>query len=228
MNKMVSRTVFAATLLGVAGHALAVSLTVQVFDRDGRALHDAVVLIDSANRQGAALPVLDAVVVQENLKFSPNLSLVTVGSKATFQNLDTWDHHVILGPMSPAGDYVDHSATTQLRLAARGKTNGVPSEARVVNRAGPHLLGCHLHASMRGYLYAADTPWAGITGADGKVTIRQVPDGPVKVRIWHPNQLLETPVTTATVGAAADSLSIKTQVAPSVRKKPRSEDPYYQ
>lgn len=217
-----------SVLIGAAAPALAGDLSVQVLDRHGRNLADAVVLVESANRQGAALPTLDAVIVQENLRFAPNVALVSVGAKAVFQNMDRWDHHVILGAMSPAGDYVDHSATTQLRLPARVKGTGAPAEAKVISRAGPHLLGCHLHASMRGYVYAADTPWAGVTAADGKVLIRQVPDGSIKVKVWHPNQLLETPPTNASVGPAMNALTIKTQVTPPLQKQSRSEEIYYE
>ncbi|PTT85178.1 plastocyanin, partial [Pelomonas sp. HMWF004] len=104
-------------LLITAAAAQAADLTVTVLDRNGKPLPDAVVLVGSSGQGPRPPAVLEAGVTQEKLRFIPAITVVGPGSKISFSNLDTWDHHVILGLMGPGGVYVDPGLNTQLRLA---------------------------------------------------------------------------------------------------------------
>jgi hypothetical protein len=149
-----------------------------------------------------------------------------LGGKVAFSNLDGWDHHVILGVMGPGGVYVDPGQNTQFRLAARVAGKAPASDSKVLSQPGPYLLGCHIHASMRGHVYVADTPWAKLDGEDGKAVLQGLPEGPARVRIWHPDQLVEGAPTAVQVAAAGSAVTITTQIAPARRKRPAA-DPYF-
>lgn len=64
-------------------------------------------------------------------------------------------------------------------------------------------LGCHLHGSMRGSIYVADSPWVVKTNDEGVATVDNLPEGPAKVRLWYPRQLLEQAAIPVTVTATA-------------------------
>ncbi|XVJ69347.1 MAG: hypothetical protein HEQ39_06610 [Rhizobacter sp.] len=57
-----------------------------------------------------------------------------------------------------------------------------------LTQVGAITLGCHLHSSMHGRLYMADTPWFGKTDAHYKVSIDNVPDA-ATVLVCHMDQL---------------------------------------
>ncbi|MBX3627808.1 MAG: plastocyanin [Rhizobacter sp.] len=192
-------------LVASTAHAGTVQLTVT--DKDGKPAPDVVVLVQAANKgtvTPAAKPVL---IVQEGSRFVPFLTVVPVGSTLRFVNKDAYDHHVRSTPSGPLGA-IAPAKTFELRLdadpiaEARGggdaypsgpakKKSGISSADLKMDAAGPIGLGCHIHGSMRGQVYVADTPWFGKTDANGVVTIEGVPDGPAQLTLWHPDQLQE-------------------------------------
>ncbi|WP_457323548.1 plastocyanin [Roseateles sp. P5_E11] len=220
------RAFLGTLLLLAAGAAQAADLTVTVMDRNGKPLADAVVLVDSAVQGLRPTTVMEATVVQEKLRFVPTVSVVGLGAKVSFSNLDTWDHHVILGLMGAGGVYVDPGQNTQFRLAGRVGNKPPASDSKVLGQPGAYLLGCHIHGSMRGHIYVADTPWAKLGGEDGKAVLQGLPEGPARVRIWHPDQLVEGSPTDVKVAATGSAVTITTQIAPARKKRPAG-DPYF-
>lgn len=209
-----------ATALGLLALALpaaqAADLSVRVLDKQGQPLPDAVVLVESVNGVPAT-PPRDATIRQEKLRFKPYVTVVQTGARVHFTNQDAWDHHVILGPVGPGGFYLDAAQNQQMRLA--GKTGDtVARDQRVVSKPGAYLLGCHLHGSMRGHLYVADTPWAHVTEADGQALVSGLPAGPVRVRVWHPDQVLDGPAQPLDLPASGSAVTVQTAIAP-VRRK---------
>ncbi len=206
----------AAALLPLAAQAATVQVT--VLGRDGKPLADAVVVIEptSGTKPPAPAPV-SAVINQQKMQFVPGTSVLPVGSRVTFTNLDSWEHHVRGMPAGLASLSADASAGFELRLD--GKAEGKePARAEVtLSKAGAMQLGCHLHGSMRGFIFVADSPWTLVTDANGVATLQGVPEGAAKVRVVHADQLLEgapiavniTPVT---------ALSLPTQVQPRRRR----------
>jgi hypothetical protein len=123
------RAILLASLCLVSAVVQAADLTVTVLDRNGRPLADAVVLVDSSVQGVRPAPVLEASITQEKLRFVPAVTVVGLGAKLSFSNLDSWDHHVILGLMGAGGVYLDPGHNTQFRLAGRvrGKPPAVDS-----------------------------------------------------------------------------------------------------
>lgn len=214
-----------ASLLAAAA-AQAADLTVTVLDRTGKPLADAVVLVDSSVQGVRPAPMLEATVAQEKLRFTPAVSVVGLGAKVSFTNLDSWDHHVILGLMGAGGVYVDPGQNTQFRLAGRVGGRPPAADSKVLAQPGAWLLGCHIHGSMRGHIYVADTPWAKLGGEDGKAVLKGLPEGPARVRIWHADQLVDGAPTAVQIGPQGNAVSIPTQIAPARKKRPAG-DPYF-
>jgi len=201
----------AASLMALAAQAASAgAVQISVHDRDGKPVADVVVLVEPAVKSAMNPSAATLVIEQRDLKFAPFLSVVPVGSTVRFINRDSYDHHVRSGPSGPLGS-IPSVKNFELRLdaaeakdgakdAARRKTGtgtsaGMSSADVKMDAPGPIALGCHLHSSMRGQLYVADTPWYAKTDASGVATIDGVPDGPAEARLWHPDQLQEqTPV----------------------------------
>lgn len=216
-------TLLSSFLMLAAVAAQAADLTVTVLDRNGKPLPDAVVLVDSSVQGPRPAPVLEATVSQEKLRFVPAVTVVGLGAKVVFNNLDSWDHHVILGLVGAGGVYVDPGLNTQMRLAGRVAGKPPQTDSKVLSQPGAYLLGCHIHASMRGHIYVADTSWAKLGGEDGKAVLAGLPEGPARVRIWHPDQLVDGGPTAVQVAAGGSALTVSTQIVPARRKKPAGD-----
>jgi plastocyanin len=172
--------------------AFAGNLQVSVIDKEGKPVPDAVVVLVSPNLGGAktALPTQISI-NQEKMRFIPAVSIVAVGAKARFINNDPWEHHV----RGSAAGVMQFNADTADGFVLRmdGKTEGKAAKTAdaVFDKAGAILLGCHLHASMRGHVYVSDSPWATLTNAEGLANFDAVPDGAVQVKVWHADQFID-------------------------------------
>ena len=196
--------------------ASAGSLSVSVVDKDGKPVPDAIVVVMPANK--SALPKtplpMQAAINQEKMQFIPAVTLVPVGAKVRFVNSDPWDHHV---RSSPAGIGQVSTANAGFELRLEGKPDGKPAKTTDVTMdkpgvMGATLLGCFIHGSMRGYVYVSDSPWAVKTGADGIATFDDLPDGAAQVKLWQSDQLIDMPLQSATIGAAAAKNSFQLMV----------------
>ena len=77
---------------------------------------------------------------------------------------------------------------------AAATADKVASAEVTFDKPGLVVLGCHLHGSMRGHVFVANTPWVAVTDASGSATIADVPDGAAELRTWSPEQLIDQPV----------------------------------
>ncbi|RQP26208.1 cupredoxin domain-containing protein [Piscinibacter terrae] len=206
-----------AAVAGVAGVANAGTLQISVTDKDGKPAQDVVVLVEPATKVAPKAPAAPVQVVQQDLKFSPFLTVVPVGTTLRFINKDSYDHHVRSTPSGPLGSMpsvknfelrldaaqeASASADEYKTAAPKGKKSGTSWQDVKVDQAGPIGLGCHLHSSMRGQVYVSGTPFFAKTDANGQASIDGVPDGAAEVAIWHPDQLAEQTPVRVTVTAA--------------------------
>lgn len=191
--------------------AQAATLELTVTDRDGKPAPDVVVLVNVAGAPVPKAAPAPVVVGQQDLKFTPFLTVVPLGTTLRFVNKDTYDHHVRSVPSGPLGSMpaVQH---IELRLdaanappaqgsggyggyddykpaaPARKKSGTTWAEVKA-DQPGPIGLGCHIHGSMRGQVYVSGTPWFGKTDEKGQVLIEGAPEGAAEVVLWHPDQL---------------------------------------
>ncbi len=188
-----------AALIATAAHAGTVQVTVT--DKDGKpAPNVAVLVMPQARGTPPPLPSTPSVVTQQDLQFSPFLTVVRTGSTLRFVNRDPYDHHVRSLPGGPLGS-IAPAKNFELRLnATEGKKESAAS--LLLDSAGVIGLGCHIHASMRGHVYVVDTPYFAKTDMSGQATVEALPDGTAELKLWHPDQLTDQATQTVQVGAA--------------------------
>jgi len=208
-------TLMLAALL--AGGAQAATVQIAVLARDGLPLADAVVLIEPvAGPRPAAPAPLSTTITQQKMQFVPAVSIVPLGSRVSFTNLDGWEHHVRGLPAGLAG-LTSGQKGFEMRLPGKEPGKDAARSDLVLDTPGAFQLGCHLHGSMRGFVYVTDSPLVAKTGADGTALINNVPEGAARVRVWHGDQLVEAPAVDFTV-TATDTLKLPTQVQPRRRR----------
>ena len=222
MKKALFFIAVSASISMLATTATAGSLSVAVVDKDGKPVQDAVVVIMPANK--TMLPkkplAMQALVTQEKMQFIPGVTLVPVGARLSFVNNDPWDHHV---RSSPAGMGQFNTTNAGFELRLEGKTDGKPAKPIdiTLDKAGvlgATLLGCFIHGSMRGYVYASESPWAAKTGADGLALFDDLPDGVAQVKLWQADQLVDVPLQSATISVLPAKNTFQLTVVPRKRR----------
>ena len=218
------KTVLAALALTFGNWAAAGSLAVSVVDKDGKPVMDAVVVITPANKGVLPKTPLPAqvTIAQEKMQFIPAVSLVPVGAKIQFINNDPWDHHV---RSSPAGMGQFNATNAGFELRLEGKTDGKPAKPTEISIdkagvIGSTLLGCFIHGSMRGYVFASESPWAAKTGADGLAIFEDLPDGVAQIKVWQADQLIDLPTQQTTISATPAKSNLQLSVVPRRRRAP--------
>ena len=164
---------FLCTLLStvfLALKAMAAPQNITVVDAAGQALAGAAVSIavkgTPATTSGKTIDM-----AQRDKQFVPKLVVIQTGSAVNFPNFDTVRHHVY-----------SFSSAKQFEIKLY---TGRPSAPVTFDKAGTATLGCNIHDNMLGHIHVVDTPYFGVTDAQGKVDI-DLPAGDHRVRIWHP------------------------------------------
>ena len=214
-----TKTLGSIVCLALATAVSAGNLQVTVLDKEGKPVMDAVVVLmpATAGSPKTALPT-QLTISQEKMRFVPAVSVVGVGAKARFVNNDPWEHHV---RASAAGVMQFNAVAGEgFELRLDGKPEGKPARTAEASfdKAGAVLLGCHLHASMRGYVYVSDSPWAVLTNEAGVASFEGVPDGAAKVRVWQSEQLIDLPVQQVVMTPAPVKTSFQLTVVPRKRR----------
>ncbi len=164
------RVVLLAGAAWMTQAASAESLNIQVQDKNGKPLPNAVVFMESGDAKAAAKPLKGIEISQVAKQFDPQVTVVTTGTPVLFPNNDTVRHHVY--SFSPA-------KTFDLKLYA-----GVPANPVLFDKSGIAVLGCNIHDNMVAWVVVVDTPYFGKTNAQGQVTLN-LPAGNYKLRTWH-------------------------------------------
>lgn len=163
-----------ACALFLTAQAASVPLEVQVTDASGAPLANAVVTLPAPDgfdpeRHRFEWPMM---MEQQRLQFVPNVLIVPRGAQVEFPNRDRVRHHVY-----------SFSGRNAFELQLYGR-----EEARLVGfgHPGAVVLGCNIHDQMIGYIRVVETPYAAKTDGDGAALIRNAPEGPLTVTVWHP------------------------------------------
>ena len=212
------RSIFFALCAAACVAAHAGSLQISVLDKEGKPVQDAVVVLVPSGGGAPRTPLPNRVTInQEKMRFVPAVSLVAVGARGTFINNDPWAHHV---RASPAGAMDFDNSAGGFEMLLDGKPEGKPAKSgeATFDKAGPVLLGCHLHASMRGNVYVSDSPWAALTAENGNAVFDAVPSGPVFVRVWQSEQLIAVPPQQMVLTDAPAKATVHLTVVPRRRR----------
>lgn len=113
-----------------------------------------------------------AIIDQRDKTFVPEFVVIQRGTAVEFPNHDTVSHHVY--------SFSDPNAF-ELPLY-----KGAPVKPVVFQRAGIITLGCNIHDRMLAYVVVVETPYFGITAADGSLSLAGVRPGHYRVMTWSP------------------------------------------
>lgn len=131
---------------------------------------DVVVWLDSQNAPEAATqPTL--VLDQRNLKFSPRVLAIRVGSTVEFPNNDRVFHNVFSfhnGQRFDLGLY-PVGAVKRLRF----------------DQPGVSRVFCNIHPQMAAYIVVVDTPYFTVSDEAGRFTFNNVPAGTYTYHAWR-------------------------------------------
>lgn len=167
--------------------AHAATVSVQLQDNAGAPLPDGVVFLESRDAKQLAKPANGAEIAQAGKKFSPRVLVVPVGTAVSFPNRDTVRHHVY--SFSP-------TKTFELKLYS-----GTSASPVMFDKPGIAVLGCNIHDTMSAWVVVVETPYFATGDAKGLATLRDVPAGNYRLRVWHPGLAVGAP-------AAEQALSI--------------------
>jgi plastocyanin len=179
--------------------ARAAAFEVQVVDDTGKPLPDAVVFLESREARAAVKPISGIEIAQAARQFTPQVTVVPVGSSVTFPNRDTVRHHVY--------SFSDIKKF-EIKLYV-----GTPSAPVVFDQPGIAVLGCNIHDRMAAWVLVVNTPWYGTTAANGVHRWAQIPAGSYQLRSWHATLPVGAPAAeqTVKVDAAAQTVVVKLQ-----------------
>lgn len=152
--------------------ALAGSVEVKVLDGAGKPLAGAAVFLESREARAASKALAGVEIAQAQRQFSPQVTVVTVGTAVSFPNRDTVRHHV-------------YSFSSVKKFEIKLYV-GTPAAPVVFDSPGIAVLGCNIHDHMAAWVVVVDTPHHGLTGVDGKLALPAVPAGTYQLRSWHP------------------------------------------
>ncbi len=220
--RAMNKTLLATALSCLCTWACAGNLVVSVTDKDGKPVTDAIVVVIPANKSVVPKVALSAqaTINQEKMQFIPAVTLVPVGAKVRFVNNDPWDHHVRSSPAG-MGQFNTTNAGFELRLEGKSEGKAAKASEITLDKAGvigATLLGCFIHGSMRGYVYASESPWASKTGLEGFTTFEDLPDGPAQIKIWQADQLIDIAPQPATIGPGLAKNVFQLTVVPRRRR----------
>lgn len=202
--------------------AMAGNLTVVVSDKEGRPVPDAVVVIVTPNK--SAMPKVplpkEVTINQEKMQFIPMVALLPVGGKVRLVNNDPWNHHV---KSSPSGINQFNTTKVGFEVILEGKAEGKSAKPVEVELDSPgvvtaNVLGCYIHGSMRGFMFVSDSPWAAKTGANGAASFEDLPDGPVQVKVWQADQLIDPAPQSAVISTTPSASTFQLSVTPRRRR----------
>lgn len=144
----------------------------QLQDESGQAWAHAVVSVMVKGEPAFAAAGTRADMAQRNKAFVPGVLVVQTGTAVHFPNFDTVRHHVYsFSPVKPF----------EIKLYV-----GTPARPIVFDKPGTATLGCNIHDRMLGYIHVVNTPYFGMTDAQGRITL-DLPPGEHVLRLWSPS-----------------------------------------
>lgn len=135
----------------------------------GKPVTGAVVSLHSAAAAAAVKPKPGRI-DQVKRQFVPHVIVVQTGSDVYFPNSDNVRH-----------DVYSFSPAKRFELPLYSGHSAPPVN---FDKPGVVVLGCNIHDWMLGFIVVVDTPYYGMTGGDGQVTVT-APAGHYRMQVWH-------------------------------------------
>lgn len=197
MNRILLQFSFAALMLSAHRVAGAATLDVMMRQADQTPVSDAVITLQGP--VGAPVGTLKANMDQREQKFAPHVLAVHTGTQVRFPNSDNIRHQV-------------YSFSTAKRFELR-LYEGTPTDPLLFDKPGVVVLGCNIHDWMLGYIYVTDDPRFGVSDAQGRVRLDDLPAGAYHVTLWHPQLAQMQPLDGGTLNIPAAGLNHSVQLS---------------
>ena len=136
-----------------------------------------------------APPAEPLVIEQQDQEFRPYVTPVVVGTRISFPNRDTVQHHVYS---------VSKPKHFEIPLY-----RGESKEAVLFDHPGLVTIGCNIHDWMIAYVLVLATPYYAKSADAGIAVISSLPPGHYRLEVWHPRLAAE--VTRAVTVAETDT-----------------------
>ena len=183
--------------LGSGCAAASEQLHIAVQDASGAPVPSAVVYLLGAAPQKAD-KADDVIIDQQDSQFLPQISVIQTGTEVEFPNNDSVSHHVYSFARPNTFELPLYKGETRPRIR--------------FDYPGIVTLGCNIHDSMLGYLVVVDTPYFGITDADGMLVIEKPVAGSYSSFVWSPRLDPREPLAMQTIMLARDELTTVLQL----------------
>ena len=198
----------AAVILLVAAcqTAAPTTFTAEIADQDGKPVQNAVVSLVpdlKTNLPGASTRLPNEKTIDQRYEtFVPLVTVIPRNGRVVFANSDPTTHQVY-----------SFSPVKQFEMTLARDTTSPPL---AFPNVGVAALGCNIHDNMIAYVFVADSPWTGLTGADGRVVIEDVPPGNYQAQVWHYRYPPRRELPSARIAVASDTTrwSANTQLMP--------------
>lgn len=197
MNLRLLLLTWTLTLTMPLAHAATVSLQLQ--DTAGKPLPEGVVFLESREAKLLAKPIAGAEIAQVNRQFAPRVLVVPAGTAVSFPNRDTVRHHVY--SFSP-------NKLFELKLYT-----GTSATPVIFDKPGIAILGCNIHDNMTAWVVVVETPFFALSDAKGVTTMRDVPAGNYRLRVWHPGLAVGAPATEQALTVGTTDVSMNYRLA---------------
>jgi plastocyanin len=141
--------------------------------KDGQVQNAFVYIKEGLGDRGFAVPTQPVVIDQKGCLYEPHVAGAQVGQGIEFRNSDAVLHNVHGSPKD--------SSAFNVALPRQGAE-------RTITVDHPEVMisvRCDLHPWMQGWLGVLDHPYFGVSGADGRVTLKDVPAGDYVIGVWH-------------------------------------------
>lgn len=168
------RTIVIMIFICLVDFAQADSLSVKVTGASGQAVKDAIVYLQPKS----AMNVNEASAIeieQKNKLFNPFISVIPIGTIATFPNHDGIGHHVYS---------FSESKIFELPLSEEELSQEI-----LFDKPGVVTIGCNIHDWMVAYIYIVDTPYFAKTNSTGLANLEKITPGEYELHIWHPGSI---------------------------------------
>jgi plastocyanin len=164
--------------------------------REGKVENAFVYVKDGLGDRGFEVPTQPVVIDQKGCLYVPHVAGAQVGQPIEFLNSDPMLHNVHGTPRA--------SRAWNVALPRQGAERTITVDRPEVMIS----VRCDLHPWMQGWLGVLEHPYFGVSGPDGRVTLKNVPAGDYVVAVWH--ERFGTREATATVtpqGTASASVT---------------------
>ena len=198
-----------AALLTLPALRAAGTVQVRCLDDKDKPVADAVTWLTPLDTPVTVTPPAEpAVIEQKGEEFHAYVTPVVVGTRVSFPNHDTVQHHVY--SLSPAKRF-------EIPLYS-----GESKEAILFDQPGVVTLGCNIHDWMVAYVVVLASPYYAKSDATGSATISNLPPGRYRLAVWHPRHPdeLTREVTVTGTEATPQVITLKLKPDRRIRRAP--------